>query len=1627
MHINQDDGMSEKTNTPIFSNAFNFSEFLSGGVDPRTGLYTFNLSLGNINSLALNGPSPEIRLQFSPLNTIDSGLGAGWSLPLSYYDRVNNTLSLSGGDSYKAVPVVDGLKFTEPHVEDFNVTRSVAGQYSLRHKSGLREELEDFDQTGFAVPKRIVAANGGEIYLDYAAHQGRPVLVALRSNEQALLSLTYSDAKVVLTRYPGTECEAQFTLILSNGEVSEIRLPTAERWSFAYEQKQGFLCLTEVNSALGARELIGYAEDGHAFPPGAPVETLPYVISHTVFPKVKQPAIVTEYEFSTHNFLGFDDGLVWSQEQDSLSAAAEDYCYTSTERRMQGTTLRSTTVRTYNKYHLLLSQVTRRGQATTSSTTQYHLLPGKSITEQPAQFRLPLSRTDLYRNEGTGKQREEVTRTEFDRFGNLLKQVDPSGVTTVSEFYAASGAEGCPADPLGFVRFEKQRTVHPAEGPKGLAPAPVTITRYRYQLLKGPAGSSPQHVVPVAEAFCEQTADVETLHLQTDLAYFALSDEPHRRGLLKKQTRTQQGHATHCEFSYTVQAANLLVQTVLTGFDGTRTTDSRTYSALSGVLVSGKNQEGLATDFVYDTMGRPLAETVAEGTKYQARRHSLCTAATKSSPASLLNTDASGVQQRVTYDGVGRVVTIEEQDSDSSADGPLRVVFTAQYDGIGELVAEVRTDWLAGVALPLKQSFVFDDWGQIQTTLSQDGLKHHDNHDPVTRQLSRWTEGAGKTVTQFNDFEKPVSVEVFDRTGQSLGKTMHVYDGLGRAVSRTDPEGNTTTYTYDVFGRLLCSVLPDGTTVETRYASHSHLSLPVEIKVGTQSIGKQTFDGLARLTRSEVGGRETGLRYDDDSKHPVVEIRHSGERIKYTYERDLGGKVVRREALGGENAPLPGPALEADYTYEARQGALIGCSEQGRTSTFEYSRSGKLRRETSTGTGQKKATAEYSYSLAGRLLAYTDVLGKQHKTTYDVFGRPETHVQDEVKADFSYNALGQLVSIHAQDPDSGSSLITRLVYDDLGREVLRSFDSSRNVTQTLASRYTLSNKLAQKTLKNGDLVVRDELFTYDVRGRLTDYQCEGSLRPRDFQGKEIIRQTYVFDALDNILTLKTEFPGGSNLTTYAYSEVDPTRLVGIKHSHGDYPAPVTLEYDANGQLVRDEQARRLTYDAFGRLTQVASAQGAVLRGYGYDALDKLVQLSSADKLSTQRYYRDGRVINEVCDNEAITCLRQDGLLLGRHQTGANPEFRLAGTDRQQSVLSEITASEQSEIVYSPYGHRLAEGGLFSLAGFNGEQLDPVTGLYLLGNGHRAYSPALMRFLGPDSLSPFGAGGLNPYAYCLGDPINRVDPTGNFSWQSILGIALAVVGIVASFASFGAATPLAILALGLGTISGLTGIAGVVATELMPSSAAGEVLGWISVATGLGAFVGGGLAATKAYTQWGSKLLTTPPTNVSAFGYRPGVLAGGGRGVAKGARGGSRTPQAAAKAPGPERWTLVDDVGRNDFTPNGRPGNVARSKYADFKRGVEEGLSPHESARAHLGNSYDPYPGYSGYTRVVSEVRASNQAAANAGGRSRQVPALISEPHHIHARLGGFDRVFFLEYRTEMRVVIKQIGSHDPQW
>jgi RHS repeat-associated protein len=122
----------------------------------------------------------------------------------------------------------------------------------------------------------------------------------------------------------------------------------------------------------------------------------------------------------------------------------------------------------------------------------------------------------------------------------------------------------------------------------------------------------------------------------------------------------------------------------------------------------------------------------------------------------------------------------------------------------------------------------------------------------------------------------------------------------------------------------------------------------------------------------------------------------------------------------------------------------------------------------------------------------------------------------------------------------------------------------------------------------------------------------------------------------------------------------------------------------------------------------------------------------------------------------------DQLLAQLRREDVKLDTTLLATDQQRSVLNVLDASQPHPIAYTPYGHRPAENGLLSLLGFNGERPDPVTGHYLLGNGYRAFNPMLMRFNSPDSWSPLGEGGLNAYAYCRGDPVNREDRTGHVS-------------------------------------------------------------------------------------------------------------------------------------------------------------------------------------------------------------------------------------------------------------------------
>jgi RHS repeat-associated protein len=176
------------------------------------------------------------------------------------------------------------------------------------------------------------------------------------------------------------------------------------------------------------------------------------------------------------------------------------------------------------------------------------------------------------------------------------------------------------------------------------------------------------------------------------------------------------------------------------------------------------------------------------------------------------------------------------------------------------------------------------------------------------------------------------------------------------------------------------------------------------------------------------------------------------------------------------------------------------------------------------------------------------------------------------------------------------------------------------------------------------------------------------------------------------------------------------------------------------------------------------ARETLLCSYRYDPLDRLVDCTPSAQPPTRRFYLKDRLATEIQDAVQRSIMQHEDQLLAQQQRQSGAvEAHLLATDQQRSVLNVLDVARQHPLAYSPYGHHPAESGLLSLLGFNGERLDPVTGCYLLGNGYRAFNPVLMRFNSPDSWSPFGRGGLNAYAYCVGDPVNLYDPTGHFTF------------------------------------------------------------------------------------------------------------------------------------------------------------------------------------------------------------------------------------------------------------------------
>ena len=187
----------------------------------------------------------------------------------------------------------------------------------------------------------------------------------------------------------------------------------------------------------------------------------------------------------------------------------------------------------------------------------------------------------------------------------------------------------------------------------------------------------------------------------------------------------------------------------------------------------------------------------------------------------------------------------------------------------------------------------------------------------------------------------------------------------------------------------------------------------------------------------------------------------------------------------------------------------------------------------------------------------------------------------------------------------------------------------------------------------------------------------------------------------------------------------------------------------------------------------------LIKTYAYDPMDRLTKAHTGPKNHEQFFYNRERLITEKEGGVSRSLMHVNNQLLAQtYVDNQSCEKTLLSANRQSSVLHSVSALKVHTQAFTPFGYHHTPEAMSGLPGFNGERPDPLTGHYHLGKGHRAYNPYLMRFNSPDQLSPFDAGGLNAYAYCTGDPVNRSDPSGRASDNDILLAGLAVVGVLA---------------------------------------------------------------------------------------------------------------------------------------------------------------------------------------------------------------------------------------------------------
>jgi RHS repeat-associated protein len=829
---------------------------------------------------------------------------------------------------------------------------------------------------------------------------------------------------------------------------------------------------------------------------------------------------------------------------------------------------------------------------------------------------------------------------------------------------------------------------------------------------------------------------------------------------------------------------------------GSRTT--HTYDA-SGNRTSTTDPTGARWAFAYDAAGQVIRTTTPVGQVRDMARDANGNVTREARP-----TDVSGATEiattTFTYDALNRRTRI------INAGGAQHSI---SYTAAGQ--AATQTDAAGGVT-----TFSYDDQDRLVRTLYPDGTSDTASYDAEGRRTAI-TDRSGRTTQFAHDaLGRRVTTTYADDAS-----TQAVYDAAGRQTSAIDELGRVTTFTYDAAGRRTGTRDPLGVLTGLAYDQTGRV---VSSTDGNGRITTFEYDAEGRPTRTIFADGTSAAGTYDAAGRLVSQTDPAGNVTRFEY--DARGALTR----------VIDPLNHAtSYAYNDLDKRVSQTDALGNVTRFAYDRLGRLI-QTTLPLGQTETRA---YDVAGRLIALRDFNGALTTYTYDAMFRMTGRTLPEGETHrFTFTPTGLIANLSDRTGTTTFSYDLRdrptLARGPDGAEIRYAYDAAGHRTDvttpggSVAYGYDLAGRLTQVT----DMEGRQSTFAYDAGGNLTTlaypngiearYEYDGVNRLTDLthrRGATTLRsfryslgpvgnRTRVVE--DTGRTVDYAYDGLFRLTaeTVSVPGQPPTSLVysydaaGNRVSQTGAAGTVTYVYDANSRLIQSG-GQTFTYDANGNLLATQGAGG--LTTYAYDGMHRLMRATvggtttesaynalghrvrTTDATGVTQYLIDpfgaqalSQVLRETTPTGAADYVRGGQTLLSMHRpTGTS--FYLHDGHASTRMLADPAGVITDRYDYDSFGNVVARQGTTPNEFlFAGQRLDSQLGFYDLRA--RLYDPLAGRFTSRDPFAGnvFDPGSLHPYTYAHNDPVNRSDPSGQFTLLETMTVS-ASVGILAGYA------------------------------------------------------------------------------------------------------------------------------------------------------------------------------------------------------------------------------------------------------